>query len=191
MNVLSILKQNNIDIKYQIAHQAGAGGADGEVFLLNENKVIKFSIIYDVFDSMLNSNFNYRLSVLDWVMKNNPQGFAFVFDYGLLFESCRFKYNLKQDYIIYFSILEKCEPLSSDEEKIIYSLVNSQLDENKIEMLSRFLVFSKKEIFDLIQNMKASKIKQTDLRVENIMKNSKGFCIIDYDKCVFKQGDKK
>ena len=102
MNVLNILQQNNIDIKYQITHQAGVGGADGEVFSLDDNKVIKFSIMYDTFDSMLKSDFNYRLNLLDWVGKNNPSGFASVFDYGLLYESHRVKFNLKQNYIIYF-----------------------------------------------------------------------------------------
>jgi hypothetical protein len=161
-----------------------AEGADGEAFL-SEDKVIKFTIIRDGKDNANNVWFKNK-TILEAIFDTNPRHFCKVFDFGVV-KVINDPYS-----IIYFSLLEKLNQMSSDESKAIDSLIshrdyNKYPDINKsigkVSELHQYLDFDKNKMIKFLECIKSSKIKHLDMHPRNVMKDSFGnFKLIDFDR---------
>lgn len=167
-------------------------GFHGEVFEITSdpNKVVKYSCVSDamVGDQSLQSFFENLSDVLDFQKRNDYACFVQVFDFGLLHSGKRVSYrNRKESFILYYMVMEKLFPLTSDEKKLfkticdayeqhspsIKKIVNEQAD---------WLSFDKEKVFSFLNQFDNSPIVQNDFQRRNIMKDREGnYKIIDFD----------
>lgn len=199
MLVLNVCKQvcpEKIDFK--IINRLG-DGADGEVFELEDNKVLKLCIYNTSSDADAETKYKYISDVLLTLKNNNAKIFASVYEFGHLGKYTKTLYNNEeQKYILYYYIMEKLNKISEDEKKVFHSILSHEdrgLKKNfsilKIkEMLrgmSKGLDFDTKRVIFFCENIAKQAICHNDIHPRNIMKDNSGnFKLIDFDRCELK-----
>lgn len=204
MNVLPLIKEfcpNKIPFTPTTCL---GGGADGETFLIKEDKskVIKLCVLYDhseevnIFDYYSNIS-----SILNQLMTTLPRTYVHVYkhDYlGSFVQRSRFS---SKEFILYYYVMEKLLPLSLDEDKLFYSILshedknivkNYSMDKikNLVGGLSSGLDFDAGKVIFFCENLKNSPISHLDMDSRNIMKDATGyFKLVDLDR--LKENDKK
>lgn len=169
-------------------------GADGEVFNFIDNKVIKFSIIYQ-YDLDIHHIYSNIEKILLYLQSFQPSTHARVYEYKYLGTCARKTVNGFQPYIFYYYVMEKLNKLSEDEKKIFHTILSHE-DKNIIkdysskkikEMLkglSRGLDFDEKKVTFFCNNFRKTMVQHNDIHVRNIMKDALGnFKLIDFDRC--------
>lgn len=198
MQVLKLLDQYKCPISHKIGEQISSGGADGEVFELVDqpDKVIKLCVIYDSPNREI-SIYQDIQQVLDYVMTIQPQAYVRVFEHGYLGTYSRKMVEWRkdrQDFLLYYYIMEKLSKITEDEKKVFHSIIshedrgiNKNYSPEKIgEMLrgmSRGLDFNAEKIVLFLDLIREMPIIHEDLHPRNIMcDNNKNFKFIDLDR---------
>jgi len=174
-------------------------GADGEIFSIkNEpNKVIKLSVLYDPDETPL-KNFGKIQAAVGRIMIERPSAYVRVFSQGYLGKYYRDYCGSKQEFILYYYIMERLEKITEDERKVFHSILSHEdrgikKDFSPPEMekmlagLGRGLDFSAEKVTLFCNNIKECNIKHCDLHVRNILKDMYGnFKLIDLDRLELK-----
>lgn len=165
-------------------------GADGEVFEIQEdlNKVIKFSVMFDFCHDTLDKEYDLLSITLNHILLNYDSTIVKLFAFNKLGTFSSSNQKDKQLYLLHYSILEKCFPLSEDENKVLKYFFKSNI--NNIDKILETLTIQNQWLdFDLDKmkiffiNRMNSKIRNNDLNSLNIMKDSFGnFKSIDLDR---------
>jgi hypothetical protein len=176
-------------------------GADGEVFELKENnKVIKFGVLFQFPEQNIKKQYANIARILDYLKVNKPQEYAHVYEHEYLGNYKRPIVHCEdgQEYILYYYIMEKLEKISDDEKKVFHSILSHE-DKNLEKNLSLAKIksmlqgmqigldFSMDKVLNFCRSIKYSNINHNDIHPRNIMKNNLGqFKLIDFDRCTFK-----
>ena len=186
-------------IPVKTGERIGSGGADGEVFeILDEpSKVVKMGILYERHDRGLLKYFTAIQKGLDYVMTMQPAAYARVYEHGYLGTySRKMEYwrTGKQNFIIYYYIMEKLRKISEDENKVFHSILSHEdrgIDKNfstekvreMLEGMGRSLDFDAEKVTLFCDNIRGASISHLDIHVRNIMKDDAGeFKLIDLDR---------
>lgn len=175
-------------------------GADGEVRELigQPKKVIKLSVMYDLdYSGSFKNDYINKLAVYHKIMRDSPSCLVKLHDYGLIHFGDRLTEVGKQEYVVYYSVMEKLYSISEDESKVFHTIISHE-DNNKIKAYSdkelnrilynfrRGLDFSEEEVKLFHTNLKNCKFRHNDIAVRNIMKNGLGkFKLIDIDRVTY------
>lgn len=199
MFVLSLCRQFCPD-KLPVQPDVRLGdGADGEVLSIvgEPNKVLKLGIFYERHDRKMASYHNQIQKVLAYLCQTQPQGYVRVYEHGYLGTYSRPMASWdsgKQDFIIYYYIMEKLQKISEDERRVFHSILSHEdrgIEKNfspeKIhEMLlgmSRGLDFDAEKVTLFCNNIRMAPVSHLDIHVRNIMKDEAGnFKLIDLDR---------
>lgn len=169
MKLLEILKKHNVELPFTLGKEIGSG-VDGQVFEKygDDSRVIKLSY-QDNFTAFENA----------WLIHVcQPKHFVSVFDFGCFNDT------------IFWVEMEKLIPLTEDENRLFHTLLSHE-DANKqkqfkpeiLNELANWLILDKQKAQDFCVTATSGPIKQPDLHIRNIMKNSRGdFKIIDLDR---------
>lgn len=186
-----------------IKHSLGAylgEGADGEVYALQyePNKVIKYSIIFDIEYSYTTLDKYQQLAKKHQLIQQKKYScFSKLYQTEMLLCYQRLTEVGLQEYLIFSAIMEKLFHLSNDEEKVFHTLVTSHLlnVRNKeadlriaqiLRQLSQGLDFSQERLTLFLQQLRDCPIRHTDLEPRNIMKDASGnFKLIDFDRLTY------
>ena len=190
MQVLKYITQKEIVNK--LGKEVGYG-ADGQVFeyLPDLNKVIKISILFDDYRSCLKDNYDKVISNISYIRDNCPKLFCKVYECDYLESGDRCTVNGRQDYILYYYVLDKLNKIYDDEKRVFYSLLSGEDFEEHTErevnsILSGMkygLQFDYDKVLSFYKEVRSSVIKHDDLHVRNIMKDNSGnFKLIDFDR---------
>lgn len=169
-------------------------GADGVIHDIksNNNKVIKFSIHYCWDDTPINDVINSRLNGFEFA-KTNPI-FVDIHDCGYLGTGHRQTACGIQQYVMFFTLMDKLEKISDDELKVFHSILSHEDNNFKKDLsttrvvpmlngLSTALDFDFEKVNSFIQQVKEIQSKYSDLHPRNIMKSREGkFKLIDLDR---------
>jgi hypothetical protein len=153
-------------------------GYEGEVYALPDNKVLKISFTV----------FPIKTQVYEYLIKNPANHYASVF---------YFKYmGVFNEHHLYLSVLERLNPLSEDEKKVFHSIMCHE-DRNAkknfsikkvsqmLDSLSKALDFPKEEVMLFYKRVTQDNIiHQNDIHVRNIMKSSKNYKLVDFDRSI-------
>lgn len=205
MQVLKIINENNIALSYKIGKELG-NDADGQCFELidDKEKAIKLSIVYDVdfIDSIIDV-YNEKETIFSYIKETQPQPYVRIHDYGLLHIGDRFAYGIKQQFVIYFVIMDKLNSISNDESKVFHYLLSKEDDgilpysdkefDEILKNMSRGLDFSEESVRLFRTRLANSSLSHNDIKVDsrgvrNIMKDKSGdFILIDLDRVTKKE----
>lgn len=196
MLVLNVCKQVCPEkLNFNISHRIG-DGADGEVFELQDGKVLKLCIYYDWGESFSFENLEKVFSLLK---NTNCDPFAKVYDFSYLgqYERKLYDGNL-QKYYLYYYVMEKLEKISEDEKKVFHSILSHE-DRNikknfsilKIKKilhgLNMGLDFDMEKVILFCEQILKCKIYHKDMHPRNILKDkNNNFKLIDFDRCEIK-----
>lgn len=177
-------------------------GADGEVFdIADDNgKVIKFCILYQNDDHYLPDVYNQVKDVLDYLINTPVHTYARVYSQKYMGEFSRTVWGgEKQNYIMYYYIMEKLNKISEDESKVFHSLISHEdrgIKKNfsilkikeMLQGMGKSLDFDAEKVIFFIDNLNNNQITHLDIHVRNIMKDSNGnFKLIDFDRAQIKR----
>lgn len=183
---------------FRVGHCLGAG-VHGQVFdsLDEPGNAIKLSIVYsDDEDAIV--KFNNLERVYKFIIDNPNDILVKVFKFGRIYNGARDIFGWEQEYIIYYSIMEKLLPISDDERKTFKTICdsfNGILKTNRsikelINELNGWLEFDKDKVFDFYKSLHSLKIEHRDIEARNIMKNYDGqFKLIDFDLARIKENN--
>ena len=174
-------------INFDIISKLG-DGADGEVFELKDNKVLKLCIRF--------SNYQNVREVLSYLKDNDVDHFAKVYDFHYLGEYERTLFNGElQKYILHYYIMEKLDKISDDEKKVFHTLLSHEdrgITKNfsllkikkMLEGMSLGLDFDMQRVIMFCERLKNTHVHHNDIHPRNIMKDKCGnFKLIDFDRC--------
>lgn len=199
MQALKAVENNNCIIPYTLGSEIGYG-QDGQVFELidNSNQVIKISILYDTFDIHHLNYYKQISNAINYLIDNSICSYARVYAYEYLGTFNRQFINTKQNYILYYYVLEKLNKISEDEKKVFHTILSHEdrsIDKNYsisqikkiLNDLNRGLDFDVEKIIFFYEQMQQSPIEHLDLHPRNIMKNDIGdYKLIDFDRIKLK-----
>ena len=196
MLINKYLEQNNLKINYNLDYIAD--GADGTVFKIDDRRVLKLSVIFDYNDNLL-KDFRNVNNTINELIHFGDSNFAKVYEYKYLGTFSRTLDTDKQNYVLYYYIMEMLNPLSEDEKKVFHTILSHE-DKNIVKnysdkeindmlhMLSYGLDFDTNGVKLLCDGLKKSKIKHTDIHSRNIMKNNDGkYLMVDFDRCFLRE----
>lgn len=179
-------------------------GADGEVFDLSEDKVIKFCVLYETGRIKLENTYKYISKVVNFLIEHPSPVYAKVYDHVFLGEYSRVAWgNQRQRYYLYYYTMEKLQKISDDERKVFDTIVSHEdrqkrkdLPLSKIkEMLSGLaqgLDFNTESVIFFCENFKKSPVTHLDIHPRNIMKDAAGnFKLIDFDRAEMTNGKER
>jgi hypothetical protein len=199
MFVLSLCKQLCHD-KLPVEPGVRLGdGADGEVLSIigDTKRVLKLGILYERHDRGMLKYYQQIQKVLDYLKPSQPDAYARVYEHGYLGTYSRKADHWrsgKQDFIMYYYIMEKLEKISEDESKVFHSILshedrgikkNFSLEkiEEMLKGMGRGLDFDAEKVKIFCNNIKRAPIWHLDIHVRNIMKDDAGnFKLIDLDR---------
>jgi hypothetical protein len=168
-------------------------GIDGEVYSIVglPDKVIKLSFLVEDDDTNYYSDLSKALS---YIVSIRPRAYVQVYEHGWLVSH--------GDIVLFFSIMEKLQKISEDEERIFHSILSHE-DFGKKKDLSRAKVeelisgmsaldFDPKKVRLFCDNIKAAPLSHHDMHTRNIMKDGMGnFKLIDLDRVTLENEDDK
>jgi len=180
-------------VKFNLINKLG-DGADGEVFELDDNKVIKFCVQFDYgYDQLSYDDISKTLSYIQY---NKPHIYARIYSYDYLGKFSRKLYDQSnQEYILYYYIMEKLNEISDDEKKVFHSLISHEdcgilknysilKIKQMLQGMSMGLDFDVERVTFFCERLRDSFISHNDLHPRNIMKDKNGnFKLIDFDRC--------
>jgi serine/threonine protein kinase len=200
MLVLKLCNQVCPDkVKFNLFNKLG-DGADGEVFELEDNKVIKFCVQFDYGYPSLKDSYQKISKTLSYIQYNKPPVYARVYEYDYLGKYDRevFGTDKKQEYILYYYIMERLVGISEDEKKVFHSLLSHEdrgifknysilKIKKMLEGMQLGLDFDMGRVIFFCEKLMQSSIIHNDLHPRNIMKDKDGnFKLIDFDRCTIK-----
>lgn len=200
MQVLKLLQANNIDLPFKLGQCLGSG-ADGVTFELDEQRVLKLSVLFN-WDDLYDQKIGQITKVFDYMLSNECKAFCKVYDFEILGRYSRSllnDVNIQQEYILYFYEMEKLTKISEEESKVFHTILSHEdrgldkkytlrLLENTLNGLSYSLDFEIHKVLEFYNNLQSSKIEHLDIHPRNIMKNKNGqFFMIDFDRCALKE----
>lgn len=179
-------------------------GADGQCFEIKNDiaKVIKYSIIFNIDDlCKIEDLYQKRSNAFFYLENQKDPAYVCVHTHKFLTKGLRDTVHGKQEYLIYYYIMDKLNKISDDEKKIFHTILSHE-DANKnknisifkikkdLEKISGYLDFSEEQVILFCENIVKSKLIHEDLHVRNIMKDIDGnFKLVDCDRLTFKHGD--
>lgn len=196
MLVYKLVQQNCPNsIKYFIGTKLG-DGADGEVFDLIDypNLVIKFTILYGLPEASLLEKYSSIDSTLKFLSHTPVCTCARVYQHEMLGIYTRPWDGATQQYLLYYSVLEKLCKISTDEYRVFHSLISHEDQEKKKDLspakvkkmlagMATALDFDSERVTFFYENFDKSPIKHLDVHPRNIMKDSIGnFKLVDFDR---------
>lgn len=195
MQVCKLLQDNNIDIPFKLIKEIGYG-ADGQCFLLENNQIIKFSVIFEDYKNNLEESYKYINNVLKFLIKNPRSSYVKIYKSDFLLSSFRKTVTCDQKFICYYYIMDRCFAISDDENKVFHSIIshedrgigfNKNFSIKQIESMlngmSRGLDFNKSKVLDFCLDVFKAPVDHGDLHTRNIMKDQFGnFKLIDFDR---------
>ena len=166
-------------------------GFHGEAYLIPDDKVIKYSLVYQsMIDEPVTKFYLDLEKVLKYQQKNDYPCFVKVLDFNLLsFDNKDLKYG-KEDVIFYQTTMERLSPVSIDEKRVLKTIVKSHRDLNKtwnqiiisVRDQSYWLDFDVEKMISFIYFLDDAPIIHHDMSSSNIMKDKNGnFKLIDLD----------
>lgn len=178
-------------------------GADGEVFDLTNDQVIKFCVLYETGRIKLENTYKYISRVVDHLITHPSPVYARVYEHVFLGEYSRVAWgNQKQRYYLYYYTMEKLGKISEDERKVFDTIVSHE-DRNKkknfpiakikemLSGLSQGLDFDTERVIFFCDNFRNSPVTHLDIHPRNIMKDGAGnFKLIDFDRAEMSDGKK-
>jgi len=180
------------NLNFIIESELGSG-ADGIVYSITSDKVIKFSVLYD-YDNNIDFVLQRIYNVFNSLLINNYNIFAIIYKHGLILKSVRKTLNGEQNYAIHYYIMEKLNKLSEDEKKVFHSIlshedrgIEKRFSDKSLKKILRGLRtgldFDEEKIIIFYRQVWNCPLKQTDVHARNIMKDNKGnFKFIDLDR---------
>ena len=187
MQVLQLLQKNNIDLN--LGKELGSGLADGQVFQLDNDRVIKLSILYEIED--INLQYERIEEVLQYLIDFVPSAYARVHSYKKIFSGKK----EEQRFIIYQYVMDRYVKITDDEEKVFHTILSHEDRnlkknysikeiENICSMLNIGLEFDIDRALYFCNSIIENKIIQhNDIHQRNIMKDNNGnFVLIDFDR---------
>lgn len=168
-------------------------GAQGKVFATdNPEKVVKVSILYD-WNHDIDKDIKRIDKVYSYLLKNKDPLYSKIFEFGPVFSGTRTIVNgAEQRYVIYYSIQERLNPLSEEEDKIFdtisYTLGrwdnNYDLAKVKNSLIeqAKFLTFNLANALKFCDLYEDSVINHNDFWNKNVMKDNFGnYKLVDLD----------
>lgn len=191
MKSLNYLTEQNIKLPYEVDDEVGYG-VHGQVFGIasDPSKVIKFSTLYET-STAIESEFKKINDAQNFLINQNHPNLAKVFETGLLMKGVRIFAGLKQQYYIYYLVMERLQKLTQDEAKVIKTVCDfynkDQLFTKPlpllIEELTGWFSFNKHNVLEFHRFLTSGPIKHNDVHRRNIMKDAAGnFKLIDFDR---------
>lgn len=177
---------------FRIGKEIGYG-AQGQVFDIEEHpdQVIKIATLYDIDPySDLDQVFDKLQLVYKFLIDNRFDNVVKVYRFGRLRTDSRPTVSTPQDYIIYYSIQEKLQPLSDDEKKLFKTIcqaINGELElertiEEIVVELGAWLKFDSEKVIKFYNALGSLPIENNDFHRRNILKDAEGnFKLIDFD----------
>lgn len=176
-------------------------GADGEVLTITDDplRVVKLGVLYGRPNKSANRQYQQIEAVLDMMRREHPHPYVRLYEYGHLGTYSRQVFvkprgRAKQDFIIYYYIMDRLRPITEDEGKVLHSILSHEdrgikkdfSPEKVREMLtgmSKGLDFDAEKVTLFCHNIKEAPFSHLDIAVRNIMKNEAGeFKLIDLDR---------
>jgi serine/threonine protein kinase len=199
MNVLSLCQQNFPERIPVTTQERLGGGADGEVFAIDGqlDKVIKFGIFHERHDKKFLQYYKQIQKVLDYLIVNQPQAYARVYEHGYLGEASREAAHWRsgqQKYVMYYYIMEKLQKITEDEQKVFHTILSHEdrgIEKNfspdeiqeMLRGMERGLDFDTEKVIFFCENIRSAAISHLDIHVRNILKDGTGnFKLIDLDR---------
>ncbi len=196
MQVVNLINKNNIIINHSLGKELGYG-RDGQVFEINDNKVIKLCVLFenDYITLTINHIYDKISSILNLIEKDMPLAYVRVYEHNFLGKFRRTTINGPENYILYYYLMEKLNKISEDEAKVFSTIIshedlNKEKKYNFLELekilngLNVGLDFDKQKVTLFLDNLKNTNIIQNDCHQRNILKNNNGdFKFVDLDRC--------
>lgn len=188
----------NQEILNMLGEELG-DGADGQVFQIKSepSKVIKVSILHDYYGD-IQYRYSSLLKVFSFLQGNANDCYAKLFKYGEIVKGSVKVEDGEQKYILYYSIMERCQKITDDESKVFHSLLSHE-DRNIckklhplktkriLSELNKGLDFDVSKALTFCCKVHESEVLHLDLHPRNIMKREdNSFCLIDFDRCKIK-----
>jgi len=172
-------------------------GNNGETYLLNDNTVLKVSVLMDWAKKGIDIREEY--ANIWWILRqlkqDNPSHIVRLFDLGVL--SCG--QENRQPYTIYYYRMRRLFPLSEDESKVFQTVISHEdrhlikhYEPNELDVvlkgLEKGLEFQSNKVKWFYQQIQSSKFKHLDLHQRNIMKTQDGdYRLVDLDHMVIRR----
>lgn len=202
MMVLSLCRKLCADKIPVVPTNRLGDGSDGEVFEIENSpdKVIKFCVAYERFKVDLTKHYRKDIiPILNHLIDNPIAAYARVYAHeymGIYQRDFLSSPNGKQQFILYYYIMERLNKISEDENKVFHSILshedkriakNYPLPKIKkmLQGLSCGLDFDAEKVILFCENLKSSPVEHLDIHSRNIMKDTNGnFKLIDFDRCL-------
>ncbi len=189
MQVLHLLSK--AQLPFELGNVLGEG-ADGKVFQISDNKVVKISVSFD------EDRYHDSLShILDLLIQDPKPVYARLFEHGFICETERPWYpKTFQKCFLYYYIMEKLEKISEDEKRVFHTILSHEdrgiiknYSDKEIEAilkdLGRGLDFSDEKVKNFYRTLRGTTPRHGDFHPRNIMKTKYGdFKMIDFDRMI-------
>jgi hypothetical protein len=176
-------------------------GADGEVFSIKDDprRVLKLGVLYGRPGKSAAQQYQLISDALDAIQYQHPPAYVHLYEHGYLGTFSRQVFvkprgRAKQDYIIYYYLMDKLQPITEDEGKVFHSILSHEdrgIEKNfspekiqeMLQGMSRGLDFDAEKVTIFCSNIGEARLTHLDIAVRNIMKNEAGeFKLIDLDR---------
>lgn len=179
-------------VPYKLGSQLGYG-AHGEVFEVQEqpSKAVKVSVLYDAYDVPIDDMFATINHTHSYLKGKCIFPLAPIYEFAKISEGHRDTVSGKQKYIVYYCVMDKLQPLSEDEKKVLKTICdvyNKNVKQTKpmkdiLKDLSSWFCFDQAKVLEFYEMLLACPIQHNDVHRRNILKDSNNnFRLIDFDR---------